>query len=546
MTDKYKESSASSRYYGLQSDRESFLEMGRKCARLTLPYLLTDEGQGEELHTPWQSVGSKGCNVLSSKLMLSLFPINTNFFKLQVNDAELSSIEGVDANVRSEIDLSLSKMETIIKEQIAETNDRVQLHSALKQLVVTGNVLLFAGKKALKVFPLDRFCIVRDGDGTPVEMITKEIVDRSFLPKEFQTSGLTPYHDANSPGEDGPKIGVASNSNKGQTDDAVVFTYVKLEDGHHKWCQECDGEIIPGSKSSSPVKTSPWMPLRFNVVDGESYGRGRVEEFIGDLTSLEQLTKAMVEGSSAAARVVFMVSPSATTKPQSLAKAATGSIIQGRQDDVSVVQVGKTADFKTVQEMIGQITGRLADAFLVLQVRDSERTTSTEVNATVQELNEQLGGIYGNLTSELLKPYLNRKLSILTKSKKVPPLPKGLVMPIVVAGLSGIGRGQDKQALMEFVSLLGNSMGPEAMMAYVKVPEFIKRLAAAQGIEAIGLVKTEQELEQEKQQAQQQQAQASIVSQVGQLSKSPIAEQMINGQQQNPEEASTPQASPQG
>ena len=43
------------------------------------------------LHTPWQSVGAKGVNVLASKLMLALFPINTSFFKLQVNDAELSS-----------------------------------------------------------------------------------------------------------------------------------------------------------------------------------------------------------------------------------------------------------------------------------------------------------------------------------------------------------------------------------------------------------------------------------------------------------------------
>ena len=70
------------------------------------------------------------------------------------------------------------------------------------------------------------------------------------------------------------------------------------------------------------------MPLRFNVVDGESYGRGRVEEFIGDIQSLESLMQSLVEGSAAAAKVVFMVSPSATTKPQSLAKAPNGAIIQ--------------------------------------------------------------------------------------------------------------------------------------------------------------------------------------------------------------------------
>ena len=409
-----------SRYVTLATERQIFLDMAVRCAELTLPYLLTRTGtaQGQPLHTPWQSVGAKGVNVLASKLMLSLFPVTHNFFKLQINDAELLGLPGVDAHVRSEIDLSLSKMERIIREQIAETSDRVQLHAALKQLVTTGNVLLFAGKKSLKVFPLDRFVISRDGDGTVVEIVTKEIVDRSLLPKQFQRNTFDGGDEGpNSPGEDGPKVGVASVDNKGNYNDAAVYTYVRLEDGQHKWFQECEGQLLPGSKSSASIKNSPWMPLRWNVVDGESYGRGRVEEFIGDLVSLESLTKSMVEGSSAAARVVFMVSPSATTKPQSLAKAATGSIIQGRVDDVSVVQVGKTADFKTVQETIQQITGRLADAFLVLQVRDSERTTSTEVNATVQELNEQLGGIYGNLTTELLQPYLSRKLFILSKSK---------------------------------------------------------------------------------------------------------------------------------
>ena len=50
---------------------------------------------------------------------------------------------------------------------------------------------------------------------------------------------------------------------------------------------------------------NPWLVLRFNTVDGEDYGRGRVEEFLGDLKSLEGLSQALTEGSSAAAKVVF-------------------------------------------------------------------------------------------------------------------------------------------------------------------------------------------------------------------------------------------------
>ena len=76
---------------------------------------------------------------------------------------------------------------------------------------------------------------------------------------------------------------------KGRVNDAEVLHLCQIEDGAHKWHQECDGKVIPGSQSSAPIKFSPWMVLRFNVRStGESYGRGRcVEEFLGDLRSLE-------------------------------------------------------------------------------------------------------------------------------------------------------------------------------------------------------------------------------------------------------------------
>jgi len=530
---------AQARYQFLATDRQSFLDAGREAARLTLPYLLTEEGLavGGPLIVPWQSQGAKGVNVLASKLMLSLFPVNTSFFKLQINDAEVASIPEVTPQIRSEIDLSLAKMERMIMQQIAESSDRVILHTAMKHLIVTGNALVFAGKKALRVYPLDRYVINRDGDGNPIEILTREISHRSLLPKEFQKP-LLDEQDSNSPGEDGPKFGVTGVSD---TEEATVYTWVKLKDGQWRWHQEVDGKILPGSESNSPKNINPWLPLRFNVVDGEDYGRGRVEEFLGDLRSLEGLMQSMVEGSAAAAKVVFLVSPSATTKPQSLARASNGAIIQGRPDDVGVVQVGKTADFRTVQEMIQNLTQRLSDAFLILNVRQSERTTASEVQAVQQELNEQLGGIFGNLTTELLQPYLNRKLFLLTRNKAIPQLPKGLVMPTVVAGLNGIGRGQDRAALLEFLTTVGQAMGPEALATYVNPTEILKRLSAASGIDSLGLIKTPEELDAEKQQAQQQAMQAQVMGQMGQLAKSPIAEQLINAQQQQqPESAPAP------
>ena len=185
--------------------------MGRRCAALTLPYLLTEERSRSGWVEDSMAVGAaKGVNVLASKLMLALFPINTGFFKLQINDAELMEVPELTPEVRSEIDLSLSKMEKIVMQQIGETTDRVMLTAAMKHLVVTGNCLVFAGKKALKVYPFDRYVIERDGDGTVIEIITKELVDRSLLPKEFQAKQILEGNNTNAVGEDGPKFGVAS------------------------------------------------------------------------------------------------------------------------------------------------------------------------------------------------------------------------------------------------------------------------------------------------------------------------------------------------
>jgi len=510
-------SSAASRYARLASDRTIFLDTARECARLSLPYLLTPTGvvNGQKLPTPWQSIGAKGANVMASKLMLSLFPVTATFFKLQINDGKLASDPSLDVKIKSEIDLSLSKMERVIMQHIAESQDRVVLHQAMKHLIVTGNVLVYMGSSGVKLYPLDRFVVVRDGEGQPTEIVTVESINRQFLPKEFQKpkSGINRVDDNTAT----PSVDVTVGE-----DEAAVYTWAKLQDGQWRWRQEVDGEIIEDSYGKAPKTQTPWLPLRFNIVDGEDYGRGRIEEYLGDLKSLEGLMQAMVEGSAAAAKVVFLVSPSATVKPATLAKAGNGAIIQGRQEDVSVVQVAKQADFATAYQMITQLTQRLSEAFLILTVRQSERTTAEEIRATQQELNEQLGGIYGNLTTELLQPYLQRKLFVLQRSKVLPKLPKGVVFPTVIAGIEGVGRGQDRESLMMFLQTVSQALGPEAMVKFVDPEEAIKRLAAAQGIDTVKLVKTAEQRKQEEQQMRSQMAQASLMNQAGQLAKAPV------------------------
>ena len=511
---------ARERYNSLTSGRRQFLDTAVDCSELTLPYLIDDDVSSKpsqkRLKQPWQSVGSKAVVTLAAKLMLALLPPQTTFFKLQVRDDKLG--EEIPPEIRSELDLSFSKMERMVMDYIAASSDRVVVHQALKHLIVGGNSLVFMGKEGLKNFPLNRYVVNRDGNGNVLEIVTKELISKKILGIELPTHQPNSVVDETKSGSDG--------------DDVEVYTYVRLDEksGRWVWHQEALDKILPDSRSTAPKKASPWLPLRFNTVDGEDYGRGRVEEFIGDLKSLEGLSQALVEGSAAAAKVVFLVSPSSTTKPATIANAGNGAIVQGRPEDVTVVQVGKTADFSTAAQMAQQLERRIAEAFMQLNVRQSERTTAEEVRLTQLELEQQLGGLFSLLTVEFLIPYLNRTLLVLQRSKELPNIPKDLVRPQIVAGVNALGRGQDRESLTAFITTIAQTLGPEALMQFINPSEAIKRLAAAQGIDILNLVKTEQQIQEEMQQKQQDAAQQSLIDQAGQMANAPLADPTKNPQ----------------
>ena len=486
---------AKQQYDRLSSSRSQFLNSARQAADLTLPYLIREDELTSKtslkLPQPWQSTGAKGVVTLASKLMLALLPPQTSFFKLQVNDVNLP--EELGPELRSELDLSFAKIERTVMESIAESNDRVVVHQALKHLVVAGNALIYMSKDGLKLYPLNRYVVDRDGNGNVIEIVTKETISKQLVKDLYPNIDMKPD-------------GVVDNLST-PNDECTIYTHVKRDNNRWVWHQELYDQVLKGTQGKAPIDANPWLVLRFNHVDGEVYGRGRVEEFLGDLKSLEALSQAIVEGSAAAAKVVFTVSPSSTTKPQTLAKAGNGAIIQGRPDDIGVVQVGKTADFSTAYQMIGSLTQRLNEAFLILNVRDSERTTAEEVRQTQLELEQQLGGLFSLLTVEFLVPYLNRKLNVAQRTGDIPSLPKGgVVRPTIVAGLSALGRGQDRESLAQFLTVIAQTVGPDAIAQFVNTDEVIKRLAAASGIDVLNLVKTmeEQQAEQEEAMSQQQ------------------------------------------
>lgn len=485
--------SAEKRYSTLEPLSRIYLERGRECSKLTIPTLLPPQGStgSTRFYTPYQSMGARGVNNLSSKLLLALLPPNSPFFRLVIDDFLLEKMTGQEG-MRADIEEALDKIERTVMSEVETSNTRSSIFEAMKLLLVSGNVLLYVPLTGgLKVFRLDRYVVKRDPMGNVLEIITKEDISLLELPKEVREAILSIDDDANR----GKPLGVE--------DTEELYTRIVRRVDSWEVYQEVDGTVVPGSQGTYPLDKCPWLALRFIKVDGEDYGRGYVEEYIGDLMTLEGLTKAIVQASAAAAKVLFLVKPNSTTKMKTLAEAESGDIKEGNKDDVSVLQMEKYADFRVAKETIAELKESLAYAFLLNSAiqRNGERVTAEEIRYMANELESALGGVYSTLSQEFQLPFVTVVMSQMEARGRLPRLPKGVVRPAITTGIEAIGRGNDLTKLSGLLQDIA-PLGPEVVSQHLNVDDYIKRCGTARGIDMKGLIPTREEIAQRAQQDQ--------------------------------------------
>ena len=473
-------------YQKLASARDPFLQRAYECSELTIPSLLPRQGHNgsSKLPTPWQSIGARGVNNLAAKLLITQLPPNQTPFKLSIDDFTLEKLTQQEG-MRAKVEEGLNKIERSVQTEIEATAIRVDAFEGLKHLVVTGNILLYLPTEGgMRVFHLDRYVVRRDPMGNVLDIIAKETISRDALPEDF----LLP---------DDPK-----GEKKKDRESAIdLFTHVYRDGQKWRVYQEVKGQRVPGSEGTYPLDKSPWIPVRFTKIDNESYGRGYVEEYLGDLKSLEGLTQAIVEGSAAAAKVLFLVNPNGTTRMEDVAKAESGDFRNGRADDVSVLQLQKYNDFRVALDTVEKITERLSFAFLLNSAvqRNGERVTAEEIRYMANELESALGGIYSILSQEFQLPLIRRLMFQMERQKRLPVLPAGTVKPVIVTGLEALGRGNDLNKLDQFISVIQQI--PDAA-ARINWGDYMTRRGTALGIDMKGLVKSDEEIAQEQQQQQ--------------------------------------------
>ena len=229
--------------------------------------------------------------------MLALFPPQAPFFRMDVDELVYKQIEG-DPQQKATIEQGLAKIEKAVMDSIENNNDRVAVYEALKHLIVSGNVLLKMTEDGLRTYPLSSYVVKRDPQGKILKIIVKEGISPNTIPEKLRRS-----------------IGDKLNE---ETKSLNLYTCVYREKKRFYVHQEIAKQKV--FEKYYDLDKLPFIALRFNRIDGMNYGRGHCETFEGDLRSLEGLTRAILEGSSASSKMLFMISPNGSTRASSHSK----------------------------------------------------------------------------------------------------------------------------------------------------------------------------------------------------------------------------------
>lgn len=492
--------------------RDLVLDRAREVAQVTIPSLVPPLGyqEGDKLYTPHQSIGARGVNNISSRLLLTLMPPDRPLFKHEVPEALIAEFKEQDEEVYGKSVLALAKRALRVTGRTDTTPLRMTVFQTLRLLSVAGNCLVtYQTIDEPTVHGMACYICKRDNKGNPLLSILEEKVAWAGLP-DVVIKNL-----------DREQEGIKELLAKPVWERTVpVYTVCKLarKGGRKCWLtwQEVFGKKIAGSEQQDPFEAPPQCPLWMVPSYGHDWGRGYADEYIGDLISIENKAKAIDEGAAAAALSILFVRPGSRTRLDQVKKAKNLDVMAGDAADLTMFRTDKQSDFSFVVQAAEGVEKRLQFAFLLNSAiqRSGERVTAEEIKLMARELDEAMGGTYAVFAQTIQGFIVNRAIYLMERSKELPKLPmlgadRRPIRVKIVTGLDALGNSREVELLEEFMApyfQLG-----EAGIRRINMDEYGRRKAAGLGIDPTGLIKPEAALAQEDQQAKQEAMTANVI-----------------------------------
>lgn len=504
--DKAKGTTLQQRFQTLDNKKTSIYRRCEEYATWTLPYVFPILGNKDnEQQGPTDSTGPMAVNNLSNKIVMTLFPPYQPFFRMNVSDDIINDLSqeanGGDEDAKAvldSMDKSLAQAEKDCMRLLDYNKFRTEATTISKALIVTGNALEYHPEEGrVQSYGLRDYCVVRDLSGTVIEMIMRD-------KKAFNTF---------SPAEQEKIRQAGKNKRYKDGSDVTIYTQLCLDsDGKYNMKQAADDHMLDSSGTWT-AEECPYIVLTWNLIRGEDYGRGLVEDYAGAFHALWVLNSSVVDMVGIASDIKFLVDPASMLDVKALNDSESGTYHTGKEGDVSIPQFNKQLDMQFIDTMISRFEQQISKAFLMNSSvqRDAERVTAEEIRYVAQELEVAHGGVYSRFAEEW-----QLKLAILLLRRLDFKVGKDeTIYPQIITGLDSLSRAGDLDNLRMFVmdmQLL--QQVPDEIRAVIDPLRFAAYIGIRRGVDYEKFTKTPQQLQQEQEAAMQQQQQ-QLEMQVG-------------------------------
>ena len=482
----------------LDGARSTTLDRAVQCAEFTIPYVFREEGStaNDDLAREYvQGYGAKLVNHLVGKFALSILPPSQPFYRLSPTQEALNAIAQDDANAKFEIEKIMAQLEEGILRYINKSRFRGSLYPALRIAMITGDSLIEKIDDKFRVLNMRNYVIKRDAVGNIIQLVVKETLNKEAVPEDIR-------------------------SLLGEEDEIVdLYTMVYLEEGKYIMFQEIKDTDVIGSESEFDNITDRFISVRWSKIDGEDYGRGYVEEYLGTLTSLNTQLKVINESAVVSAKTIVTVNPNGITKYKDFVKAKNGDAIIGVPTDIGLVRTDKAIDLQSSYSLIQDYKRELSEAFLIsgASIRDAERVTAHEVQLVASELEASFGGIYTAIAEDIQIPIIESAMDTLD-------IDGGDDIDIIItAGVEALGRNVEMSkinTLIQELSMLAQLVGQEQVAGTINVGAITTAMVTNSGVASKDFLYSKQQQDintmAQKQEAMMQPAIAGGMQQVGQ------------------------------
>jgi len=503
--------------------KSEVLERAREHAALTVPSVVIDIGStiNDPMLQSYQNIGSDGVSNLRSHLLTALFP-PIPWFRF-VPSAKVRTNVLIDDEMFAMFENWLYARELLVASQVDAHNHRVKQAVAIGHQLIVGDSLVRLMKDyRLKNYPVENWAQKKDSSGDVIKIMTVEdLAPEMMTQEEMARARITDENIASATTVD---------VTKPKPKEFKLYTRViKSLEGGVNIVQELNGTVI----TESHEKVSSFFPVGFEEIPGQDYSRSFVEMKMGDLRSLNGLSKAILDGSVAAAKLLVVIDETKGMYRNDIVQ-ENGAIVEGRvtngvPDGIGFLQTNKMGDFQVASATAMNIEKRLAKSMLIESSMQptGERVTATQIMRIARELQSVLGGIFAPLARDMQEPYLKRLVHQMEVDLMIPSLPPELeedtIQINLLTGMEALSRQTDLESLINAVQTLSQIPGA---LDRIKPGVLTDRILQGFSLDPEGLRMDEEEFLQQ-QAAQQQAAMEQQAGQQAIQSAGKIAEQQV-------------------